>query len=189
MNGAALMLFFFFLVAWFGLRHFYRNAARPIFIESARFDLFALRDELRDIEQSKIFTEDEHQAFRFMENAFNSVIRQADSLSLAGYLYILFKSGLKAPVKSLEFERFEKHAPQELRVLDKKFVTIFQGVLAANSPLLVIGCGLLFLVAICLSKLLRTKSMLSTLKRDAKVYPHIASTNECGNIYECAEAA
>lgn len=138
MSNHSLMVFFTILIAWFVIRHFYRNTVHPFLMDRARFRIFEIRDELRKVQMSRKFSKPELRAISFMENALNGSVNFCENIRLGDFWADTRFSAAQPDEASKRFEEFRKHAPEELDRLDKKFARTAWSMMLANSPLLVI---------------------------------------------------
>ena len=131
------LLFGFLLVfVWFFLRTCYLVALKPFLHDMARYQLFSLRDRLRNIEiaspaQQNIF------AVRFLENVLNAAISSVEEISIGAILESKYLRSKQTDEKiKKDLSRFDREASPELRKIDTAFFNTMLLAIRANSPVL-----------------------------------------------------
>jgi hypothetical protein len=174
-SNHSLMIFFTILIAWFVLRHFYRNSVHPYFMDRARFQVFAIRDELRQIQMSRRFSKNEARSIAFMEQALNGAVKHCAIFRLGEFLADSISPPSKVDLEQLKrFEEFRKYLPEELTHLDARFGRAAGMMMIANSPLLVVFMFLWYAPQFLIQRALGKSSGWKKMRRGFASFAHVA---------------
>jgi hypothetical protein len=120
--------------AWAVLRMFYGFAVIPALRDKARFELYAVRDELRamaiagEIDPTSF-------SFNYFENVLNAMTRLCAVHSVSRLIYFAAHLDEVPQERIDERARFNSEAPQHLKALESRSMKTMMRVMFANSPL------------------------------------------------------
>ncbi len=139
MTFTSIALVAFVICVLFSL--FYWHVFYAITVRSLRYELFAIRDEVRRLAVERRMVESS--SFRKLESLINDTIRLGPHISLLSFGLFIAQ---KPPIDREEINRFNDEAPKEFRKLRDKTAKTLLVTMMLNSPWAVCFGSLLFLV-------------------------------------------
>ena len=154
MYGFILLLVF----AWTLTRLFYDKAVLPRLRDQARFRLYAIRDELRNVAIENHLAADTF-AFRYFEDMLNRMTRMCDVHSVSNLLYFCWT--VEIPDSWIaDRKRFEAEAPEDVKGLEQTAVRIMMSIMLSNSPMFCVFASAVTVVNGALRRTIEMKNRL-----------------------------
>ncbi len=132
-----------FCLMWCVTSIFYQSVIRRFGTDSTRFELFAIRDELREKAIAGRLDKNSF-AFQYLETMLNCMVHFCGEYSV----YHVIESRLRTDVRTnnLDYERFAIEASSELRELEERAMNRMMFSLIINSPGWILFSGMACLV-------------------------------------------
>ena|SRR3990167_7736061 len=159
----------FFAFAWALMSLFYGFAIAPCLRDRARFELYALRDQLRDLALS-CQAEPQSFSFRHLETMLNRMTRMCDLHNISNMVYVMLM--VKVDQNTLrEHQRFDAEATGQLKQIERHAIDSMVCVMFVNSPQFMLLAGMIVLTSQACKHSIELKNRL--LWHD---YPSISSS-------------
>jgi len=134
---------------------YYRTAIRPLAIDSVRFSLFRVRDELRQLaiaEEADV----SGFSFRHLEAMLNQMINDCGFYNVAGFIEFKVRYRSRPRPAYPDIERFDNEASPELKKLEAAALDQMLRMMVLNSPGWVCVSLVVFLVDVLVKKTIRS---------------------------------
>lgn len=133
------------ILAWALVSFFYDAGVLPCLRDRAKFELFRLRDELRDL-AINCQVEPDSFAFQHLETMLNRMTRLCVRYSVSDMFYVT--CAVKIDPESLdEVRRFDAEASGQLKFIERRAIESMVRIMFVNSPVFVIFAGAIILTS------------------------------------------
>lgn len=153
-----------FAFVWAVCSVYYQAVVRPFARDAARFDLFAIRDELRSM-AIKGEVDQNTYAFGHLESMLNNMVHLCKWYNVG--TVIEFVAMKRDQIAYPLVEKFDEEAPESLKKLEHQAMRCMLTVMVANSPVWMFSCG-----AVAVVGLLWKRQKTAWVERENRVIWH-----------------
>lgn len=147
-----------FVLTWTLCSIMYNMGVLPCLRDRGRFELFALRDELRDL-AINCQADANSFAFRHLEAVLNRMTKMCNYHTVSNMMFAMIMYHVDENTAS-DFKRFDAEASKQLKHIERRALDSMMRVMFANSPMFVMFAGLIYLTSEACKRSMELKNRL-----------------------------